>query len=191
MPTLPKVMLLGDSIRMSYEAQVADLLRGRAQVVSPAVNGQHTLYTLASLNQWFEELGEPDIVHWNNGLHDIGHNPVRYPVQFPLEMYVANLTFILERLLEVTPKVTWATMTPVHPDRPFVDTEYSWRNEEIDRNNAAARALMESRDVPVNDLHAVVWADRDAFLAEDQVHLSEAGEQACAQAVADAVARWL
>jgi lysophospholipase L1-like esterase len=82
-------------------------------------------------------------------------------------------------------------MTPVHPNRPFRDTEWSWRNEEIDGYNEAARELMQSRGVPINDLHRLVWANLSRFLSEDQLHLSEAGQEACAKAVAECVARLL
>ncbi len=187
MPGTPKVLLLGDSIRMSYQPLVARLLDGRAQVVGPSDNCQYSLFTLSSLGRWIGELGQPDIVHWNNGIHDAGHNPARNPVQIPIDMYRANLEFILNTLVTWTSKVVWATSTPVHPDRPFRDTEWSWRNEEIDRYNDAARQLMESRGVPVNDLHTLVWANLSEFLSQDQLHLSEAGQKACAQAAADSV----
>lgn len=188
---MPKVLLLGDSIRMSYQPHVARLLGGKADVVGPAENCQYSLFTLSSLNRWIGQLGQPDIVHWNNGLHDAGHNPNRSPVQIPVEMYTDNLAFILNRLRAITPRIVWATITPVHPQRPFLDTEWAWRNEEIDRYNAAALTLMHANGVPVNDLHKCVWDNLDTFLAEDQLHLSEAGQKACAQAVADAVSVYL
>ena len=191
MSDIPRVLLLGDSIRMSYQPHVARLLDGRAQVVGPSENGQYSLYTLSSLDRWIGELGRPDIVHWNNGLHDAGHNPARCPVQMPIDMYRANLEFILNRLRILTPHVIWATTTPVHPDRPFRDTEWSWRNREIEQFNDAARKVMESGKVPIHDLHALVWGNVSGFLGEDQLHLSKAGEKACAQAVADRVSTFL
>jgi len=187
MPGTPTVLLLGDSIRMSYQPHVANLLSGKARVVGPADNCQYSLFTLSSLDRWVGELGEPDIVHWNNGIHDCGHNPNRSPMQIPIDMYRANLAFILTRLSALTPHVIWATSTPVHPERPFRVTEWAWRNEEIDQYNLAALELMESHHVPVNDLHALVWDQVDEYLSEDQLHLSEAGQQACAGAVADLV----
>jgi hypothetical protein len=191
MSDLPKVLLLGDSIRMSYQPLVAKLLEGRATVVGPADNCQFSLYTLSSMGRWIGELGKPDIVHWNNGIHDAGHNPFRSPVQIPLNMYRENIALILKQLGAFTPHVVWATSTPVHPDRPFVDTGWSWRNEEIDPYNTAARALMTSKNVPINDLHTLVSNDIDTHLAEDQLHLSETGKAACAQAVVDALAEYL
>ena len=102
-----KVMLLGDSIRMSYQPLVARLLAGRAEVLGPADNCQYSLYTLSSLARWANELGKPDIVHWNNGLHDAGHNPQRHPIQIPIDMYRANLAHILDALSRLTDKITY------------------------------------------------------------------------------------
>jgi hypothetical protein len=191
MPDLPKVLLLGDSIRMSYQSQVAHLLDSKAVVMGPEDNCQYSLYTLSSLSRWVSALGQPDIVHWNNGLHDVGHNPARSPIQFPPDTYRANLEFILNQLTDLTPNVIWATLTPVHPDRPFVDTTWSWRNEEIDHYNEVSRKLMQAREIPINDLHALVSSNVSGFLSEDQLHLSASGQEACAKAVADCVSHFL
>jgi lysophospholipase L1-like esterase len=184
---LPKVLLLGDSIRKSYQPRVTELLAGEADVVGPEENGQFSAYTLAGLDGWLEELGPPDLVHWNNGLHDIGHNPDRTPAQVPLDVYCDNLRQILRRLRATGAVVIWATTTPVHPDAPFPEDRWAWKNEEIDLYNRAALDIMEDKDVPVNDLHAVVASDPDRYLCEDQLHLSEAGVLKCSEAVAGAV----
>ena len=187
MPDISKVLLLGDSIRMSYQPHVVRMLDGEADVVGPADNCQYSLFTLSSIDRWVGELGIPQVVHWNSGIHDAGHNPRRSPVQIPLEMYRANLQFILEKLRLFTSRIIFATSTPVHPDRPFLEAEWSWRNGEIDKYNDAARTLMESEGVPINDLGEVVWKNYGAFLSEDQLHLSTAGQLACAHAVADRI----
>jgi len=183
----PRVLLLGDSIRMSYQPMVAQMLADEANVVGPAENGQFSLYTLAHLPAWLDELGCPDIVHWNNGIHDSGHNPDRQPRQIPLDIYVMTLGYILQQLTATGAKIIFATSTPVHPDMPFRNDTWAWRNPDIDAYNAAARNVMKVGRVPVNNLHAVVAADPDALLAEDQLHLSDAGQHACAKAVAAAV----
>ena len=191
MPKLPKVLLLGDSIRMSYQPHVARLLSDRAEVVGPADNCQYSLYTLSSLDGWIAALGKPDIVHWNNGIHDSGHNPARSPIQIPIDVYRTNLESILDRLTALTPNVIWATITPVHPGRPFRETEWAWCNEEIDQYNEVARTLIESRGVLINDLHTLVWNNVSEFLSEDQLHLSESGQEVSARAVVDCVATFL
>jgi len=184
---MPRLLLLGDSIRLSYQPLVAELLSGRAQVVGPAENCQYSEYTLNRLDAWLEELGRPDVVHWNNGLHDIGHNRLRVPMQFPLADYLGHLQQILARLRQTGSRIIWATSTPVHPSEPVPGDQWSWSNEDIVRYNAAARELMGREDVPVNDLHALVWADAERYLADDRLHLSAAGQSVCAEAVVRAV----
>ena len=191
MTKLPRILLLGDSIRMSYQATVAKILSGRADVVGPADNCQFSTYTLESIDRWVSELGVPDVVHWNNGIHDAGHNPVRTPVQIPLETYGKNLELILSRLKEMTPNVIWATSTPVHPDRPFRDDQWGWRNEEIDQYNSVATELMNKRSISINDLHSLVAADPGLYLSEDQLHLSSEGIEKCAEAAAKAISAHL
>jgi hypothetical protein len=185
---LPRVWLLGDSIRMSYQPLVTELLAGRVEVVGPADNCQYALYTLTSLDRWHDELGPPDLVHWNNGLHDLMHHTLRWPVQMPLEGYVANLGHILPRLRALTPRLIFATSTPVYPGglvRP--NPVQTFHNADVEQYNRAAVELMAREGVVVHDLYQVVWAQYGAYLAADQVHLTSAGQRAAAQAVTVAV----
>lgn len=187
----PKLLLLGDSIRGSYQSHVKAALDEIADVVSPDENCQYSLYTLSALNRWLQTLGTPDIIHWNNGLHDCGHNPNRSPVQIPLEMYIANLSFCLEILRGTEAHIVWATTTPVHPERPFLSDRWSWRNEEIDAYNEAARDLFTSEGIPLNDLHGLIWSGYDRYLSEDKLHLNDEGQRACAEAVVEAVSKYI
>jgi len=185
---LPKVMLLGDSIRMSYQPLVADLLEGRAEVVGPRVNSRFSLFTLTSIPDWIAELGKPDLIHWNNGIHDAGYNPGRRPVQIPLEDYAGNLRLIVRHIRNnITPKLIFATSTPPHPDKPFSGEGWSWKQGDIERYNRAALRVMEECAVPVNDLYGIVRADPDRMLSEDQLHLSDQGKARCARRVAEHV----
>ena len=56
MSSAPKVLLLGDSVRMSYQPHVVKLLEGRAKIVGPADNRQSMLFTLSSLDRWIGQL---------------------------------------------------------------------------------------------------------------------------------------
>jgi len=188
----PKVLLLGDSIRMSYQPLVAELLADQAEVVGPAVNGRFSLFTLTSIPDWVGVLGKPDLIHWNNGIHDAGHNPGRSPVQIPIEDYVGNLRRIVKHVRNnLTPRLIFATSTAPHPARPFSEEGWSWKQGDVERYNEAARRVMEELDVPVNDLHGLVSADPDLLISEDQLHLSEEGKKLCARAVAESVAGML
>jgi lysophospholipase L1-like esterase len=186
-----KVLLLGDSIRISYQSSVADMLKDIAEVVGPEENCQFSAYTLASLDRWIEQLGKPDIVHWNNGIHDVGHNPDRQPIQYPLNEYISNLRGIITKLNKTGAKIIFATSTPVHPNRPFKNTEWAWRNDEIAGYNEGAVELMKSKCIPINDLHAVVAENYDVYLSEDMLHLSQEGIKKCAETVVNAIKPYL
>jgi lysophospholipase L1-like esterase len=181
---MPKVLLLGDSIRMSYQPLVADLLADEAEVVGPDANGAFSLFTLTSIPGWIGQLGRPDVIHWNNGIHDAGYNPRRSPVQIPLVDYVGNLRSIIRHIRDnLTPWLIFATSTPPHPDKPFKDEEWAWKHGDIERYNEAALEVMDELKVPVNDLYALVSADLDTNICDDQLHLSETGKTLCADAV--------
>ena len=109
----------------------------------------------------------------------------------PLGVYIGNLEFILAELRNITPRVIWATSTPVHPNRAFKTDAWSWRTDEIDQYNQLANELMSRCEVPINDLHGLVSEKVDEYLSEDQVHLSEAGQEACARAVVDKIIAYL
>jgi lysophospholipase L1-like esterase len=187
----PVLMLMGDSIRMRYQPMVAELLQGEARVVAPGENARFALYTLQLLDRWLKDLPAPDVIHWNNGLWDVGHSTERVPAQIPLDMYVGNLEFILRRLRATGATVVWATITPIHPPRLDKGDGWSWENGEIDRYNAAATDLMTRHAVPINDLNAVVRSNIDRYLPQGDHHVNEAGAHACASAVVESVRSYL
>jgi len=192
MSDLPKLLLLGDSIRMSYQPHVTKLLDGKAEVVGPTDNCQFSLYTKSSIPRWVTQLGKPDIVHWNNGIHDAGHNPARSPVQIPLDDYIGNLRHIADHIRDnLTTKLVFATSTPPHPDKPWIDDGWSWKHGDIERYNEAAVTLMNELNIPVNDLYGVIRADVDNLISDDQLHLSPDGQKACAEKVVEAVMPFL
>src|SRR5262249_25780297 len=67
---LPRVLLIGDSIRLGYAPLVAKKLAGRAEVVSFPDNGGDTANLQTILDKWLAE-GKPTVVHFNCGLHDL------------------------------------------------------------------------------------------------------------------------
>ena len=71
-----KILLIGDSIRMGYCRFVRELMQGEAEVFYPEDNCRFAQYTLRGLQDWQAQLGlwnGVDLIHWNNGLWDVGH----------------------------------------------------------------------------------------------------------------------
>jgi hypothetical protein len=188
---LKKVLLLGNSIRISYQPAVKEMLSGIAEVVGPQDNCRYSLYTATLLDQWIEECGIPDIVHWNNGLWDAGHDPNRFPSQIPIEMYCKNLEIIIKRLQRLEAQIIWATTTPVGKEGNPLELFWSWQNNEISFYNSAATELMKKNEIPINNLHELVSSDLFTYLGRDKLHLSERGIQVCAKAVTNLIRDYL
>src|SRR5688572_14379048 len=125
---LPKVVLVGDSIRMGYAPLVAKALDGKAIVVSPTPNGEDSGNVLRNLDEWVIK-EKPDVVHINAGLHDLKLKDRSY--QVPLVEYEKNLKTMLERIRKETKaKVIFATTTPI------VDELHAQRKAGFDRFEA-------------------------------------------------------
>src|SRR5438105_1593430 len=130
---LPKVLLLGDSIREGYAPLVAKRLEGVAEVISPKENGGDTAITLKMLDKWLEA-GRPVVVHFNCGLHDLKFGKKTNAFQVPPDDYEKNLKAIVGRLKQVTPHVIFANTTPI------VDDRHAARKADFDRFDADVRA---------------------------------------------------
>ena len=184
---LPRVVLVGDSIRMGYAPLVAKRLEGKAIVISAKPNGEDTVNVLRNLDEWVIK-ERPDVVHINAGLHDLKVTVKSY--QVPLADYEKNLQTILERIRTGTKaKIIFATSTPI------VDALHAQRKVGFDRfeadvqtYNAAAAAVMKRAGVPVNDLHQLVEAGgREKVMASDGTHYTEQGYELLATAVAEKI----
>lgn len=187
-----RILLIGDSIKHSYRPHVARLLQGRADLVGPDdIAYAHTRTTLGLIEDVLA-ISRPDVVHWNNGLHDIKRDTAEAPCQVPLEEYRANLDTILAVIREVVNgRLIWALTTPVIEERHNNVKDFIRLNADIDAYNATAYEIMQREDVPIDDLHAALWARREDFIVEDGVHLNETGQRAAAQAVVESLAPFL
>lgn len=177
----PRVILLGDSIRMNYQAAAKKELEGRAVVWSPKENCAHTAHTLANLDRWLKEAGgKPEVVHINVGLHDMFLNAKTGKTRHTLKTYDKNLRAIFRRLKERTDaKVVFALTTAVLEDRQAVSKGYGRvvrRNADVDRFNARAREIAAEMGVEINDLNAFMMRKGvSKILRDDGIHLSPEG----------------
>ncbi len=184
---LPRVVLVGDSIRIGYAPFVAKRLDGKAIVISPTPNGQDSGNVLRNLEEWV--LNErPDVVHINAGLHDLKLKDKSY--QVPLAEYEKNLKTILERIQKATKaKVIFATTTPI------LDTLHTQRKAGFDRleadvqkYNIAAVSIMKQAGVPINDLHTLVeGGGKEKLISSDGTHYTQEGYEMLAAAVTDSI----
>jgi lysophospholipase L1-like esterase/dienelactone hydrolase len=188
---LPKVLLIGDSIRLGYAPLVAKKLAGTAEVISvPAPIGDTTV-VLKHLDEWLA--GKPAVVHFNSGLHDVKVDKAAKTHQVPVETYKRNLTTIVERVRKVTPLVVFANTTPIRDDRHAGrKAAFDRFEKDVSAYNAAATATMAGLGVAVNDLHRIVEdGGSETLLGRDGTHFTPAGNERLAEAVADCVRRQL
>lgn len=193
---LPKVVLVGDSIRMGYESGVAKQLEGKAIVFGPKANCGDSNNVAKNLDAWVIKQ-KPDLVHFNCGIHDTKKFPASGKFQVSPEQYEANLRTIVERLRkETSATIVFATTTPILTGRALkarAKAEYELSDESVERFNAIARKVMADLKVPVNDLNGV-FADketREKMMTNDGVHFSPAGSARLATAVSEFVTKHL
>lgn len=176
-----RVLLLGDSIRGNYQNVVREGLGDRFEVVAPDENCRFAKYTLNELSRWFQGYGEPDVIHWNNGLWDSAVVCAEDGMFTPPDEYLRYMSRILRELRKHTPKVIFATTTPV------LDGSLNQHIEYIDRLNAVIVPYMKSQNVAINDLYSLVKPRQEELLQPDCIHLSPKGCEVCGKAVIDAV----
>jgi dienelactone hydrolase/lysophospholipase L1-like esterase len=191
-PALPKVVLVGDSIRLGYAPLVAKRLQGKAEVISPPGAGDSTW--LARNLDSFVLSHKPDLVHFNVGLHDLRLSKKTKSHQVEPAEYEGNLDAILMRLKkETSATVIFASTTPIDDDRHAKRKGgYHRFEKDVRHYNDAALRLMRKHGVVVHDLHGLVHhLGAAGLLAEDGTHFTTEGKERLADAVADCVLRHL
>ncbi|MBA4189736.1 MAG: hypothetical protein C0467_17255 [Planctomycetaceae bacterium] len=190
-PELPKVLLLGDSIRLGYAPLVAKKLEGVAEIVHHKENGGDTTTTLKMLDKWLE--AKPVVIHFNCGLHDLKFSKKTNGFQVPGDDYEKNLKAIVERLKQSTPHVIFATTTPIVDDRHAArKSDFDRFDKDVKAYNERAIKLMLELGIPVNDLNRIVQdGGPGEMLGKDGTHYTPAGSDRLADAVADCVRRQL
>lgn len=180
------VILLGDSIRMGYQATVIEELAAVAEVWAPTENGAHTTNLLTQLSTWVLPKNAA-VIHVNAGLHDLKtlHWETRELV-VPPKHYRENVERLLRTMRERTAaKVIWATTTLVNDEgsRQAREKNRQFRRYDADvqaYNRVAVQVCRKLR-VPVNDLYAV---SRGAQQLPDGVHFTPEGYRALGRHVA-------
>jgi len=193
---LPKVVLVGDSIRMGYAATVEKELSGRAIIISPKANGGDSNNVLKNLDEWVIRQ-QPDVIHFNCGIHDTKKSKTTGQFQVPPEQYESNLRKIVDRIRKETKAtVLFATSTPILDERAAKARSkvgYELLEASIEQYNRIACRVMQDLRVPVSDLHGLLPDPqaRARLIAGDGVHFVPEGSQLLGKAVAAVVAKHL
>ena len=192
-PGLPRVLLIGDSISIGYTIPVQKLLQGVANVHRAPENCGPANRGLKKLDKW---LGGSrwNVIHFNFGLHDLKYvdekgnyvPPDRGKQVAPLADYERQLQEITKCLKATGARVIFATTTPI-PE----GAKGRVQGDEIKYNRAAV-AIMQSENVPVDDLHA--WISQEiqkgqpgAVQQKANVHFTNSGSDKLAEQVARSI----
>lgn len=178
-PSLPRILVIGDSISMGYRGFISEHFKGKAYV-DYWVGG--TWFTTEAFKDgepppakvWAGVLGNGpyDVVSWNAmTLHTWNGSPGRCDEK----TYPGNMTRMLEHLQKTYPKTkfVWVRCTPwrTTPDkgRPTIDPV---KNDPIVRLNKLTDAVMASHGVPEVDLYALCEERFDTLQegSKDSVH---------------------
>lgn len=179
---LPKVVLLGDSIRMGYAPFVEKQLVGKAEVWAPDENCRTTDNIIYNMNSWIK-MQAPDLVHINAGLHDI--RTLTYDSK-PGETIVKsahyrdNLETIFKWIQEnVGCKTIWATTTPVIDERIKArNGSFVRYDADVRKINKIAFKVAKKYNVPVNDLYSFVKNEiGEEGMKKDGVHFLPEGNE--------------
>lgn len=181
-PSLPRVLLIGDSITNSYLEPVRKALAGKANIdawITPTTQADKSLpKTIAAILGWQKYA----VVHFNLGLH--GWQKGRIPEG----QYEPLTRQLVQNLRAGAPQATliWATITPV-----TVKGEPEKLNPEIqptiEEHNRMALAVMKSEGVEIDDL-AGLMAGQLPLAAGDMFHWKPAGVALLTESVTKSIA---
>lgn len=189
---LPRVVLIGDSIRLSYAKYVADQLQDKAMILSPNANCGDSLKVLKNLEAWVIQ-EKPDLVHFNCGIHDTKKFKQTGHFQVAPDDYAANLENIVQRIRSKTgAKVIFATSTPILDAKAAqvrAERDYELLNASIVQYNQIATKVMQRLQVPVNDLFELIAVPSpptttEQLILDDGVHLTEQAQRQIGKHVA-------
>ena len=194
-PSLPRVLLIGDSLSEGYTYPTRLALAGKANLHRAPTNARYTARGLRLLKGW---LGGKkwDVIHFNFGLHDINHNfkvngvsrNHDRPQTLP-EDYERNLRKFILRLRDTGAKLIWASSTPVPPG-PKGSTR---RNADAIRYNRIAAKVMQDNGIPVNDLYTLAHKklSKSQRKGPRDVHFNDEGYRVLGKQTAACILRTL
>lgn len=197
-PSLPNVLLIGDSISIGYTVPVRELLDGKANVFRPPTNCRYSSFGAANVKSW---LGTRrwDVIHFNWGIWDTHyllngelvrtagenqHAPGELKIRATETQYLDNLKQILAILEKTDATLVWASTTPVM-------SRTGERFEHIAQYNRAAANLMNERDIEIDDLYSFVLPHTTKWQTADKVHYNQLGNAELGNKVATCIEKAL
>ncbi len=198
--TLPRVLVVGDSISMNYHEAAKAALQGKAHYERVEGNGGPSDRGVSSMAQWLGDYTAAglqwDVIQFNHGLHDLKQvydkiSGAWGTHQVALEAYKENLEEEIQIMQKTGATLIWCTTTPVPNDNAG---RYGRRkDEDLVFNRAALEVISRYPEIQVNDLNTVVRQSDvfDTWRTGNNVHFKGQEQTLLGQAVADAVTKAL
>lgn len=182
-PSLPRVLLVGDSISIGYTVATREALAGKANVHRAPTNCGPTSRGLEQLDQWLGK-GRWDVIHFNFGLHDLKLIDGKH--QVPIDQYEKNLRELVARLKKTDARLIWCSTTPV-PETSSPPRS----NQDVLKYNAVAKTIMDENRIAIDDLYTFALSQLDKIQKPSNVHFTQQGSAVLAKQVAASIAEQL
>lgn len=172
-PSLPRVLLVGDSISRGYTVGVRNKLKGDVNLHRAPANCGSSAKGVVMIDDWSGKKSW-DIVCFNFGIHDVAQ-------KIDSAKYAANLEKIIALLKVKSKKLIWVSTTPEYIKETNID--------KCDKINRVAAAVMRKHGIPVSDINkALKSAPNHKALFTDGVHVNDVGSEILASTVAKTIA---
>ena len=139
--SLPRVLLVGDSIVAGYEGEVRKILEGKMNVSYWASSYCVTSPSYMKLLEVQLDEAPYAVIHFNNGLHSLGTPTGEWAKAFEAALR-------LVRRKQPNARIVWATSTPLK------DASLTAKAREL--NAAGAKVVAQLGGIETNDLFALL-----------------------------------
>ena len=194
--SLPRVLIIGDSISGHYLYKLRELMRGKANVIgesSSSVRYPMDKYRWSKLGPRFyrsdyaskdddlknflTEQGPFDIVHFNNGIHNFSRaNPGDE------KTYAEQLRKVVATIRASGATCLFANSTGTVADNTIPTSPRYLSN--CLAFNSAAEAVMKELNVPVTDIHGLIQPRIKELISTDLIHTNPEADQMMAELIA-------
>ena len=180
-PSLPNVLIIGDSISMGYTYDVRKKLEDKANVYRIPENGRDTIYGKRMIQTW-TSVRKWDVIHFNWGLWDTLHRmPVggdkKGKIFSTHEEYKENLEKLIPFMKATKAKLIWCNTTPIP------DGKINWDKGDSFKYNKIAKKIMEDNGIQINDLYSYAIKNIENIQISKDVHFTSDGSEYLADKV--------
>jgi alpha-L-fucosidase 2 len=183
--SLPRVLLIGDSIMNGYRGSVYGLLKGKANVdvwLTPRHLKSEHLH--ADLQKVLDQ-GPYEVIHFNIGLH--GWPPGRIP-EGQYEPLMRSYVEVLRAHSEQV-RLIWGSTTQITVKGKPTELDPVHNSTIVKRNKICAK-VMRAYGIPVNDLYGSM-SDKLQMARGDKFHWNGSAYQLMAEQISQCISRAL